>query len=311
MTELITIQNFSVGAVENNARLERGRLYCEALEKGNILFFEQSPFPLPAGDREFLLSQRQSGAAYHKNIAYRPREDRVTGLAQQSAEDQERLRGILRSYSQRVTQFLSELLPLYTAGAKVDFASFRPQEERGRPARVNARNDLLHVDSFPTRPTYGDRTMRVFTNINPKEPRVWLTSETFDELAQRFTGPQAPRGLFPERGEGSSTLESLRHWAHKAGLPVKPPSPYDDFMHKFHNFLKHNAEFQEKCKKTRWEFPPNSSWIVFTDMVSHAVLSGQFAMEQTYIISRKVLALPQKAPISILEQICGRPLSNN
>src|SRR5204863_7354447 len=131
-------------------------------------------------------------------------------------------RVILKNYSQQVTQLLAELLPRYAGAAQVDFASFRPQEERGRPARVNARNDLLHVDSFPTRPTYGDRTMRFFTNINPTEPRVWLTSETFEWLARRFAGPHAPPGLFPSPANSASLLyrmgKSWRHWARAVGL---------------------------------------------------------------------------------------------
>jgi hypothetical protein len=50
----------------------RDREVCRILEEGNILFFGETPFALPAGDREFLLRQRQTEAGYHKNIAYRP-----------------------------------------------------------------------------------------------------------------------------------------------------------------------------------------------------------------------------------------------
>ena len=49
-------------------------------------------------------------------------------------------------------------------------------------------------------------------------------------------------------------------------------------------------------------------WLVFTDMVSHAVLSGQFALEQTFIVSKLALVLPEKAPVSVLEKIAGGPL---
>jgi hypothetical protein len=44
-------------------------------------------------------------------------------------------------------------------------------------------------------------------------------------------------------------------------------------------------------------------------MVSHAVLSGQFALEQTFIISTSALALPEKAPVRVLERIAGCPLT--
>jgi 3-deoxy-D-manno-oct-2-ulosonic acid (Kdo) hydroxylase len=310
MTQLIPVNDFNAaaGAGGNAARAPSN---CEQLEEGNILFFEKTPFSFPESDRAFLLSQRQSGAAYHKNIAYRPQEDRLTGLDKNSDRDEAVLRAIMRSYSQRVTDFVSELLPAYAGAIRPDFASFRPQEEHGRQLRVNARNDLLHFDSFPTRPTNGDRIMRVFTNFNPTEPRVWLTTDTFDILAERFADANGPAGLFPKQANGVSAIRrSVLQAARALGLPVRPASPYDEFMHRFHNFLKHNTEFQQSCPKARWEFPPNSSWIAFTDMVSHAVLSGQFAIEQTYIVSRSALTLPHKAPVNVLERLCGTALTH-
>jgi hypothetical protein len=44
-------------------------------------------------------------------------------------------------------------------------------------------------------------------------------------------------------------------------------------------------------------------------MVSHAVLSGQYALEQTFIVARASLALPDRAPIAILERLAGTRLS--
>ena len=43
-------------------------------------------------------------------------------------------------------------------------------------------------------------------------------------------------------------------------------------------------------------------------MVSHAVLSGRYALEQTFIVARDSLALPEKAPIAILERLAGTRL---
>jgi hypothetical protein len=97
--------------------------------------------------------------------------------------------------------------------------------------------------------------------------------------------------------------------AASAGLPVATRPPYDEFMHRFHNFLKENESYQESARAERLSFPPGSSWMVFTDMVSHSVLSGQYALEQTFLIARSSLALPQKAPIAILERLAGRALA--
>jgi len=62
---------------------------------------------------------------------------------------------------------------------KLDFASFRPLEEQGRDLSLHKRNDLLHVDAFPSRPTHGGRILRVFANINPSVGRVWNVGEPF------------------------------------------------------------------------------------------------------------------------------------
>jgi hypothetical protein len=284
-----------------------GRACCRQLEEGHILLFPETPFELPDEDRQFLLGQRQTGAGYHKNIAYRPSQDRLTGLAKSSREEAERLRAIMRSYSQRVVAFLADFLRPYAAQWRIDYASFRPMEEEGRDIRLRARNDLLHVDAFPTRPTNGDRILRIFTNLNPTAPRVWNTSETFDILASRFAGTE---GLPLPKTERPRIVALLRQLGRAVKLPGARASAYDHLMHRLHNFMKENHEFQEGCTKHRWEFPPNSTWIVFTDLVSHAALSGQFALEQTFIVSRHTLVLPEKAPVAILERLCGHSLTD-
>jgi hypothetical protein len=94
-----------------------------------------------------------------------------------------------------------------------------------------------------------------------------------------------------------------------AGMGGTDRSAYDQFMLRFHDFLKENVRFQEDTPKTRLEFPSLSTWIVFTDGVPHAALSGQFALEQTYIIPVDALLAPQHAPLRVLEKLCGRPLA--
>src|SRR5271165_5909162 len=69
---------------------------------------------------------------------------------------------------------------------QLDRVSFRPEEEATRKLRLTARNDLLHVDAFPSRPTNGHRILRLFVNLNPTEVRVWATSDPFPRLLVRF-----------------------------------------------------------------------------------------------------------------------------
>lgn len=178
---------------------ELGTEYYERLEAENILFFPKTPTEFSEEDRNVLLLQRQSGAAYHKNIAYRP-----------------------------------------------------SQAER------------------------------------------FSTAAQFRTLARRTSSP---------------LRRAMAGVAQGMGLGQYAASPYDVLMHRFHNFMKENRQFQETCRKDRWEFPPQSSWIVYTDMVSHAVLSGQYALEQKFIISHRAMQCPERAPLNVLERLTGIPLT--
>jgi hypothetical protein len=95
---------------------------------------------------------------------------------------------------------------------------------------------------------------------------------------------------------------------HTLRLPVLPRSPYDEFMLRFHDYLKRNQEFQSSTRY-QFEFPPGSTWLAFTDVLPHSVQSGQYALEQTFIVARESLAAPANAPIAILERLCGKPLA--
>jgi hypothetical protein len=297
-TSVLAVDDFQPGRPPDH---ERALAHCRALEEGQILFFPRSPVALPDADRAFLLGQRQVGAGYHKNIAYRPESDRVSGFVRQRPGDEAILRRVLRDYSERTVAFAAQLLPPYAGGWRVDFASFRPQEEAGRRLSLRARNDLVHVDAFPTRPSRGARILRVFTNINPAASRVWQTAETFDELARRFALPSGLLTRAQRRGVARRALRAL-------GLPVVARPPYDEFMLRFHHFMKENDAYQAAAPKATHTFPPGSTWVVFTDMVSHAVLSGQYALEQTLIVARGSLVLPERAPIAVLERLAGAPL---
>ena len=211
-------------------------------------------------------------------------------------------------YSKRAIAFMRSFLKKYSEDWKIDFASFRPIEESGRQVSLHSRNDLLHFDSFPTRPSNGDRLLRIFTNIHPERPRVWVTTDHFSELAGKF----AERVGLHRKPSTMDTWSTLAvQIAAKLGLPVVDRPPYDQFMLKIHHAMKEDAGFQQTCRKDRWEFPAGSTWIVFTDSASHACLSGQYALEQTFIIRRSSLTCPDIAPIAILEKLAGHPLAKS
>jgi len=289
-----------VGAQQRGAR---ARSYCEMLESGHILMFHEPPFVLPAEDQDFLLSQEWAELRLHKNVSYRPNDDILKGVSGK-AETIDRIRTIFRSYSAAVIDFVAKFLEPYAGKLTIDFSSFRPFEEERRGLPLHKRNDLLHVDAFPSRPTHGGRILRVFTNLNPAKPRVWNTTENFEALAQRYAeGSDLQR--YAEESWVSRTVQDL---GGKLGLRGMGRTPYDMFMLRFHDYLKENTDFQKACPKVRLEFPPMATWLVLTDGVAHAVMSGQYALEQTFLIPTKALVAPEQAPYRILERIAGQPL---
>ncbi len=291
------------------AAQNKARACCEELESGAILLFPAPPFDFAERDREFLLQQKWSELRLHKNVSYRPRGDVLRGFAGQGPS-RRRIHAILRSYSRQVAEFAGKFLAPYRGKWILDFASFRPLEEEGRELPVHKRNDLLHVDAFPSRPTRGGRILRVFTNLNPNKPRVWETTGPFEWLAQKYAN-DAGLQEFAKHGTG------WRGFARRLGagiglqrLGVKQlaRTPYDSFMLRFHDYLKENSEFQGGCPRLRSEFAPLATWLVFTDGVAHAALSGQYALEQTFLIPPEALVAPERAPFRILERLASRPL---
>lgn len=287
---------------------EQAHDWCAQLEAGEILYFPKSPIAIPQNDLEFLLGQQQTDSSLHKNIAYKPNVDKLTGVDTKTASPAAvaRLQGIMRGYSQAVVKFLTGFLSPYHANWKLDYASFRPQEEQGRDLPLRRRNDLLHTDAFPTRPTHGARILRFFNNIHPTRTRDWVVGDPFADIVPQFV----PGQIAPQPDTGASRAAKLLGRAVGLGgaIPSLKRSPYDDFMMRFHNFLKENARFQADCAKHPWQFPAGSSWMVYTDTVPHAVLAGQYALEQTFLVSPDALVAPEHSPLRVLERLAGTAL---
>jgi 3-deoxy-D-manno-oct-2-ulosonic acid (Kdo) hydroxylase len=290
---------------------ERSQWCCSQLEDGHILFLDRIPFDLPEADLQFLRAQQQSRSSLHKNISYRPQLDKVRGFAAEAREEVERLHQVMRNYSSQVVMFLSQLLAPYSAHWKLDFASFRPLEEEGRDLPLHKRNDLLHVDAFPSRPTRGGRILRCFTNINASQPRRWLVGDHFSGIAKSY-GVDAGLRKIAQRAAspGRALRRVVAPLQRLVRIPAPDRAPYDEFMLRFHDYLKESSDFQRQGTKIPTDFPPSSTWIVFTDAVPHAVLSGRLALEQTFIIPVSALVAPEKSPLRELEEIAGRSLVN-
>jgi hypothetical protein len=276
----------------------------ERLERGDVVHYPACPFALPRGDDLlFLLGQRLASRA-HKNVSYNPHTGKAAGFRVESAEQVERLRRLLADFSAAVTDWATQTLPRYAAAWRLDRVSYRPEEEATRTLRQTARNDLLHVDAFPSRPTQGHRILRIFANVNPQEPRVWVTSEPFARLLERY-GEEA--GL-----PGRHRADWFRHLRHGLVQVFRPGQPrrsaYDAFMLRLHDYMKANDDFQERTPKRFWAFAPGSAWLAFTDVCSHAVLRGRYALEHSYFVAPEALALPDESPPALLARACGMPV---
>jgi hypothetical protein len=270
---------------------------CSAatLEAGGIVTFPVCPFALPADSERFILFNQRTLSRFHKNITYDPNNDRLAGYEKQPLESVKQLQHILADFSKAARSWLATLLPAYAEAWRLDRASYRPEEEALRKLRPTARNDLLHFDSFPTRPSHGDRLLRLFVNLHPTEARVWATSDDFATLLERYgaqVGVPSSSAAWPSR--------LLRVFQ-----PRARGSSYDQFMLKFHHFLKANEQFQERSPKRLWHFPPAAAWLVFTDGLSYAELRGQFALEHSFFVPPRALARPELAPAAVLERRCG------
>ena len=98
----------------------------------------------------------------------------------------------------------------------------------------------------------------------------------------------------------SATLRGIA----KLGLPqalTADSSPYDRAMKRMHDTLKDDDEFQKDEARWRFfEFQPFSSWMCLTDLVSHACVSGQHALVNTWTVPPSALAHPELSPYAVM-----------
>jgi 3-deoxy-D-manno-oct-2-ulosonic acid (Kdo) hydroxylase len=283
---------------------ERARHYCRLLEHGEILLFPNviGVLPITPELREVMFGADHANTSVHKNVSFRPNTGELRGY---DGAGKEMLREFLAWHSLALQRFVDNFLAPYAAKYAVDFGSFRPIQAQGRTMPLHKRDDLLHFDAFPSRPTHGGRILRSFVNLNPTEPRVWEVGEPFHVTAPRFVDDPTLRDTVngsPFRKLSDATLAAV-------GVTKGRRSAYDRFMLRFHDLLKEDTVYQQTTPKRRIEIPPGSAWLVYTDGVPHAVLSGRYALEQTFIVSAEAQVAPEVTPIRLLEKMYGKAMS--
>jgi hypothetical protein len=86
-------------------------------------------------------------------------------------------------------------------------------------------------------------------------------------------------------------------------------TPYDHLMLGIHDRMKADQGYQSKCAQAKLAIPPGATWACFTDSVSHAAMSGQFAFEQTFYLPVDAMQEPSRSPLRVLERLTGRALA--
>jgi hypothetical protein len=267
---------------------------ADALETGKLLYAPQLPFELSESERRFLSPDCLDGKS--KNISFRPGSRALKGTHYQGSERNELL-GMLQRYYNHSFDLLKALCPAYSQDLTPGFTSFRPAEIAGRTTSWRHDDTRLHVDAFPSRPMQGLRILRVFTNVNPVAPRVWRVGEKFDDAAARLLPGIKP----PVPGAAS-----LLHWLR---IVKGRRTEYDHFMLGIHDRMKADETYQSQVPQTKLEIAPGTTWACYTDSVSHAAMSGQFAFEQTFYLPVKAMKDPERSPLRILERLVGRNLT--
>ena len=273
------LANFTNNALSNTAKQDA----LVALESGKVLFFPEHAYML--SPEESSLLNPNLYAPTHKNISFDHKF--LSGLSSNTcAALKLRLQKLMQNYAKFAQSLAITVLNKYQEHLILGRTSYRPIEIHGRIYSKRKDDRRLHIDSFPATPVYGRRILRVFCNINPYgKPRTWHVGEAFIKILARFAN---------DLPSYSKLRAKIMH-----GLKITKMlrSPYDHYQLKLHDYMKLNDAYQADVDKQRIDFPAQSTWLAFTDQVSHAALGGQFLLEQTFYLPVEAMANPLLSPL--------------
>lgn len=266
----------------------------DALEQGNLLFLPRLNFDLNTEEQHFLSPDIVDPKT--KNISYDAKLGLIKGV-QGTPQDSAQIQTLLARFHQNATTLMAHLFPHYQNHIQPVRTSFRPVQVSHRKTSYRKDDRRLHVDAFPANPNQGRRILRLFSNINPHgEDRVWHIGEPFEQVAKHFLPQITPSLPFINK-----LLALLK-------ITKGQRTEYDHIMLQLHDKMKKDSGYQQRATKTELRLPPCSSWIVATDQVSHAALSGQYLLEQTFYLPVDAMINPSYSPLKILERLTGKKL---
>lgn len=269
-------------------------LAMNSLEHGDVVLLPELAFPL--NNSENFILQDTILSPKRKNVSYNSKTKQLGGIAEAYADNEDLMHFMVR-YAEYSYQLIRALLPQYAKSLEIGRTSYRPAEVEGRKSSPRKDDTRLHVDAFPSSPVAGKRILRVFCNINPQgKNRVWHLGESFSQVAERFMP------AIPKHKAFKANLLKLLH------ITKGKRTAYDHYMLHLHDKMKCDESYQQNVAKQRVEFKPGSTWMVYTDLVSHAALSGSHLLEQTFYIPVDAMHDESLTPLRQLESMCHQAL---
>jgi hypothetical protein len=270
--------------------------WIAALEAGKVLYF-------PNFAQHGFAPQKEELALFREDI----RDPKTRNISLSTSGDlkgvvgddatKALMAGMIGRFRAEAEGLLANLVPRYGEHLRRGATSFRPSVVQNRVQSWRADDRRMHVDSFPSRPNYGERLLRVFTNVNLEgEPRVWRVGEPFEDVARRFLPKVKPYSAWQAKVLNAlHVTKSLR-------------SEYDHIMLQLHDAMKSDLDYQKNAPQVTFNFPPGCAWVCFSDQTSHAVMAGQYMMEHTLQLSPMHQYDKEASPLAILTRMQGHAL---
>ena len=234
---------------DDRAKVSASEAHYHRLETGDMIYFPRTPFILTAEER---------GAAGVEAGCVLPQEHQLSPGRGSAPGRRSQGPGRVGSGASDHAPTPSGRSPSWprscrgTRGVEDRLRQLPTDRRGGAQVALRSRNDLIHIDNFPSRPSHGDRLLRISRTSTPTAPDLGHVRELrATGLALCRQGPPAPPADLDrhaaEQGDAAAS---------KLGLPVVDRPPYDQFMLRFHHYMKESEAFQRDCPKDRWEFPP-------------------------------------------------------
>jgi len=267
--------------------------WIAGLEAGKVLYFPHLPFVLLPEEQMLLTPAIRDPKV--RNISL-DASGHLKGALGDTAT-QLALALMIGRFREQAQSLVYSLLPKYQGALRLAPTSYRPAKVETRAQSWRADDRRLHVDAFPSRPNYGERILRVFCNVNPDGvPRVWRVGEPFETVARKFLPRAKP--YVPWQASVMKALHITKSYR----------SEYDHLMLQLHDGMKGDMAYQENAGQVTMPFAAGSVWVCFSDQASHAVMSGQYMLEQTLHLPADSQYDPSASPLAILSKLTGRRL---